>query len=228
MSWSSGKDSAFALHVARRGDLDVVALLTTLSDAHARVAMHGVREALLDAQAEAAGLPLVKVRIPSPCPNEVYEAKMSDALAVARADGVDTIVFGDLFLEDIRKYREEKLASVGMRAAFPLWGRDTRALAREMIASGVRATLTCVDPRKVPRALAGRAFDDALLAELPAGVDPCGENGEFHSFVSACPAFSRALGVEVGEVVERDGFVFADVLPRSARDDVTAPGMLGA
>ncbi len=214
MSWSSGKDSAFALHTMRaRADVEIVALLTTLSEAHARVAMHGVRETLLDAQADAAGLPLVKVKIPSPCPNDVYEARMAEALIVARADGVDTVVFGDLFLEDIRAYREEKLATVGMRAEFPLWGRDTHLLAREMIASGVRATLTCVDPRKVPARFAGRAFDDALLADLPASVDPCGENGEFHSFVSACPAFARALDVEVGEIVERDGFVFADVLP---------------
>ena len=215
MSWSSGKDSAFALGAVRaRDDIEIVALLTTLSEAHARVAMHGVREALLAAQAEAIGLPLVKVRIPSPCPNEIYEARMSDALAVARADGVDTVVFGDLFLADIRAYREEKLAAVGMRAEFPLWGRDTHALAREMIAAGVRATLTCVDPRKVPRAFAGRAFDDALLAELPSGVDPCGENGEFHSFVAGCPAFARTIDVDVGEIVERDGFVFADVVPR--------------
>ena len=215
MSWSSGKDSAFALGAVRsRDDIEIVALLTTLSESHARVAMHGVREALLDAQAAAIGLPLVKVRIPSPCPNEIYEARMSDALAVARADGVDTVVFGDLFLADIRAYREEKLAAVDMRAEFPLWGRETRALAREMIAAGVRATLTCVDPRKVPRAFAGRAFDDALLADMPSGVDPCGENGEFHSFVAACPAFARTLDVDVGEIVERDGFVFADVVPR--------------
>jgi uncharacterized protein (TIGR00290 family) len=217
MSWSSGKDSAFALHEARaRGDLEVVALLTTIAEAHARVAMHAVREELLDAQAAAIGLPLVKVRIPSPCPNDVYEARMADALRRARVEGVDTMIFGDLFLEDIRAYREAQLGPLGIRAEFPIWGRDTHALARDMIASGLRATLTCIDPRKLPRDLAGHAFDDALLARLAAipGVDPCGENGEFHTFVSACPAFARALDVEVGEVVERDGFVFADVLAR--------------
>lgn len=214
MSWSSGKDSAFALGEARR-TLDVVALLTTLADPQARVAMHAVREELLDAQAAAAGLPLVKVRIPSPCPNDVYEARMAEAMRAAKADGVDTIVFGDLFLEDVRAYREDKLGSIGVRAEFPLWGRDTTALAREMIARGVRATITCVDPRKLPRDFAGRAFDDALVAELLArGVDPCGENGELHTFVSSCPAFAHALDVRVGEIVERDGFVFADVLAR--------------
>ena len=214
MSWSSGKDSAFALHVARTGgELDVVALLTTVTDAYDRVAMHGLRAELLRAQAEATGLPLVEVRIPAPCPNEVYEERMAAALAGATRDGVDTVVFGDLYLPDIRAYREDRMARIGMRCVFPLWERDTTALARDMIAAGQRAVLTCVDPRKVPRDFAGREFDATLLADLPAGVDPCGENGEFHTFAYAGPALRRPVPVRVGEVVDRDGFVFADVLP---------------
>ncbi|HEY8039943.1 MAG TPA: hypothetical protein VIF15_09130 [Polyangiaceae bacterium] len=214
MSWSSGKDSAFALQAARATpDLDVVALLTTVTEAYARVSMHGVRKELLRAQALSVGLPLVEVRIPSPCPDAIYEARMGEALALATDDGVDTVVFGDLFLADIRAYREEKLSAIGLRAEFPLWHRDTGELARDMIASGLRAVLTCVDPRKVPAAFAGRAFDAALLAELPAGVDPCGENGEFHTFVHAGPPLREAIAVRAGEVVERDGFVFADVVP---------------
>ena len=218
MSWSSGKDSAFALHELRLNAranacdaIDVVALLTSVSDQYARVAMHGVRESLLEAQAAALGLPLVKVRLPSPCTNDVYEARMAAALGQATEDHVDTIVFGDLFLADIRAYREEKMRAAGMRCEFPLWLRDTRALAHAMIASGLEAVLTCVDPKKLPRSFAGRAFDEALLADLPAGVDPCGENGEFHTFTWACPAFAAPIAIEVGEIVERDGFVFADV-----------------
>jgi uncharacterized protein (TIGR00290 family) len=214
MSWSSGKDSAFALQAARsRDDLEVVALLTTVTDVYERVSMHGVREVLLRAQARAIGLPLVQVRIPAPCPNAVYEERMAAALRDAAADGVDTVVFGDLFLRDIREYREQRLAAVGMRAEFPLWLRDTRALARDMVGSGLRAVLTCVDPRKVPPELAGRDFDARLLDELPEGVDPCGENGEFHTFVHAGAPLREPVPVRVGEVVERDGFVFADVLP---------------
>jgi uncharacterized protein (TIGR00290 family) len=223
MSWSSGKDSAFALHAARSrtrtggaDDFEIVALLTTVSDAYARVAMHGVRESLLEAQAAAVGLPLVKVRLPSPCSNEIYEERMTVALEGAHKDGVDTVVFGDLFLADIRSYREEKMRAAGMRCEFPLWLRDTKLLAREMIASGLEAVLTCVDPRKLPPSFAGRAFDDALLADLPDGVDPCGENGEFHTFTWASPAFGAPIAIEVGEIVERDGFVFADVLARAA------------
>jgi uncharacterized protein (TIGR00290 family) len=213
MSWSSGKDSALALHVARTsGELDVVALLTTINETHARVAMHAVREALLEAQARAAGLPLVKVPIPSPCPNEVYEARIGEAMARARADGVMDVVFGDLFLEDIRAYREKQLGAVGMRAHFPLWGRPTAPLAREMIDLGMDAVLTCVDPRALPARFAGRRFDRALLAELPETVDPCGEKGEFHTFACAGPMFRAPILVETGEVVERGGFVFADVL----------------
>ncbi len=214
VAWSSGKDSSWALHELRRGgEVDVVGLLTTLTDPFGRVSMHAVREELLDRQAAAAGLPCRKVRIPSPCPNERYEQAMSQVLAEARAEGVTHVAFGDLFLADVRAYREASLANVGLRPLFPLWGRDTAGLAREMIGGGLRATITCVDPSRLPRHLAGRAFDDALLAELPAGVDPCGEHGEFHSFAFAGPMFSAPLAVAAGGVVERDGFVFADVLP---------------
>jgi uncharacterized protein (TIGR00290 family) len=217
MSWSSGKDSAFALAAAQSSDVEVTALLTTVTDAYERVSMHGVRRALLQAQAASVGLPLVEVRIPSPCPNEVYEAKMREAMDRAAAEGVRTMVFGDLYLRDIREYREQRLAAAGFTAEFPLWGRDTKQLAADMIASGLRAVLTCIDPRKVPRSLAGRSFDDALLADLAAlpGVDPCGENGEFHTFACAGGPLRTPVAVEVGEVVERDGFVFADVLPAS-------------
>jgi uncharacterized protein (TIGR00290 family) len=214
VAWSSGKDSAYALHLARQDEgLDVRGLLTTVADAYERVAMHGVREALLDAQAASVGLPLVKVRIPSPCPNEDYEREMGKAMAQAGAAGIDHVVFGDLFLADIRAYREAQLARIGMTPVFPLWLRDTAALAREMIAAGMSAVLTCVDPKQLDRSFAGRRFDGALLAALPASVDPCGENGEFHTLVTAGPMFARPIGVRSGEVVERDGFVFADVLP---------------
>ncbi len=216
LAWSSGKDSAWSLHVMRqRGDLEIAALLTTVNQKYQRVAMHAVRESLLDAQATAAGLPLVKVQIPSPCPNEVYERAMAEAMSQARAKGITHMVFGDLFLEDIRKYREENLAKCGMVPVFPLWLQDTRQLANEMIASGLRAYLTCVDPKKLDASFAGRAFDKKFLAELPAAVDPCGENGEFHTFACAGPMFASPIPVEAGEIVERDGFVFADFLLRS-------------
>jgi uncharacterized protein (TIGR00290 family) len=175
--------------------------------------MHGVREELLEAQAAAAGLPLVKAHLPWPCPNEAYEAAMSDALSRARAGGATHVAFGDLFLEDIRRYREEKLAGTGVEPLFPLWGRDTAALAREMVGAGLRATLVCVDPKQLDRRFAGRTFDGQLLAELPAGCDPCGERGEFHTFAWAGPMFARPVRVACGDIVERDGFVFADVLP---------------
>ncbi len=214
LAWSSGKDSAWALHELRRaGEVDVVGLLTTVTEPFARVSMHAVREELLDRQAAALGLPCRKVRIPWPCPNDRYEEEMGRALAAARGEGVTHAVFGDLFLEDIRAYRESKLAGTGIAPLFPLWGRDTARLAREMIEGGLRAVLTCVDPRRVSGALAGRAFDAALLSELPPGVDPCGENGEFHSFAWDGPMFGAPLGVAPGEIVEREGFVFADLLP---------------
>ena len=217
LAWSSGKDSAWALHTARQDrEFDVAALLTTVNRTHERVAMHAVRESLLEMQAALAGLPLVKVPIPSPCPNEVYEQAMSEAMARASAEGIRHIIFGDLFLEDVRAYREKQLARCGMTPVFPLWGRDTRQLAEEMMAGGLSAYLTCIDPRHLDRAFAGRRFDEDLLAALPRDVDPCGENGEFHTFANAGPMFRTRLPVTVGEIVERDGFVFADLLPRAA------------
>jgi uncharacterized protein (TIGR00290 family) len=220
LAWSSGKDSAWSLHVLRRRhDVDVVGLLTTLNQVHDRVAMHAVRRTLLQAQAEAAGLPLSIVRIPSPCSNAEYEAAMSAALDAARAGGVQGVAFGDLFLEDIRRYRERQMAPTGLELFFPLWQRPTAALAREMIAAGLRAHLTCVDPRVLPSAFAGRAFDASLLADLPPGVDPCGENGEFHTFAWDGPMFRHPVRITPGEVVERDGFVFADLLPADETDE---------
>jgi uncharacterized protein (TIGR00290 family) len=213
LSWSSGKDSAWALHALRASPhYEVTALLTTINTEAARVAMHAVREELLDAQAEALGLPLVKVPIPAKCTNIVYEQAMGIAMAQAREAGVFQVAFGDLFLEDLRRWREEKLGAVGMTALFPIWNRDTRTLASEMVASGLRAHLTCVDPRYLDRSFAGRVFDAQLLADLPPAVDPCGENGEFHSFAFAGPMFSSPIRVTPGEIVERDGFVFADLL----------------
>ena len=217
VAWSSGKDCAWALHEVRRaGEVEVAGLLTTVTEPFARVSMHAVREELLDRQAAAAGLPCRKVRIPWPCPNAAYEARMAEALAEARTAGITHVVFGDLFLADVRAYREAKLAGTGIAPLFPLWGRDTAALAGEMIAGGLRATLTCVDPSKLDRSLAGRPFDGELLASLPAGVDPCGENGEFHTFAWAGPMFSTTIAVAPGEVVLRDGFAFADLLPADA------------
>lgn len=214
LAWSSGKDSAWALHTVRQsGEFEIVALLTTVNRTYQRVAMHAVREVLVEMQADAAGLPLVKVPIPSPCTNQVYEQSMAEAMARARADGVMHVIFGDLFLEDIRAYRENQLARCGMTPVFPLWLSDTRRLAEEMIAGGLSAFLTCVDPRKLDRGFAGRRFDAQLLRQLPPGVDPCGENGEFHTFANAGPMFSRQIAVSAGEIVERDGFVFADLLP---------------
>jgi uncharacterized protein (TIGR00290 family) len=214
MAWSSGKDSAFALHLLRQQKgVEVSGLLTTVNETHGRVAMHAVRRELLQAQADAMGLPLTLVPIPYPCPNEVYEAAMARALGWARAHAVTGVAFGDLFLPDIRAYRERQMAPTGLSCHFPLWGRPTAELAREMIASGFRARLTCVDPKVLPASFAGREFDLSLLADLPPAVDPCGENGEFHTFVWDGPSFSRPVKVESGEVVTRDGFVFADLLP---------------
>jgi len=210
--WSSGKDSAWALHVARQeNELDVVGLLTTVTEPYDRVAMHAVRQEILDAQAEAAGLPLCRVPIPAPCSNEAYEEAMSRAIARARDEGVTHMIFGDLFLEDIRQYRQDQLEGTGMTPLFPLWQRPTNALAREMIAAGVVAHVSCLDPKRMPRELAGRVLDEDFLARLPEGVDPCAENGEFHTCVTAGPMFSRPVPVRVGETVERDGFVFTDL-----------------
>jgi uncharacterized protein (TIGR00290 family) len=215
LAWSSGKDSAWALHTVRQeSEFDVVGLLTTVNRTHERVAMHAVRESLLDTQVAAAGLPVVKVPIPSPCSNQVYEQAMSEAMARAQAEGVRHVIFGDLFLADIRDYREKQLARCGMTPVFPLWGRETRRLAEDMIAGGLSAYLTCVDPRRLDRAFAGRRFDRDLLADFPPSVDPCGENGEFHTFANAGPMFREEVGVTVGDIVERDGFVFADLLER--------------
>lgn len=214
ISWSSGKDSAWMLHLLQQGgQLEGGALLTTINESADRVAMHGVRRAILEAQAIAAGLPLRVIPLPHPCPNDVYESRMRKAVEQAVADGFTVAAFGDLFLEDVRQYRERQLTGTGLTPVFPLWGRDTAVLAREIVAAGVIATITCVDPRVLDRRFAGRRFDAALLAELPRGVDPCGERGEFHTVVTAGPMFNREIPITSGAVVERDGFVFADVLP---------------
>jgi uncharacterized protein (TIGR00290 family) len=214
LSWSSGKDCAFALVEAKRlGLADVVAVLTTTNEAFDRVALHGTRNALLRRQVEALGLPLIEVPLPWPCSNEDYEARMTVAMDRVLAMDVRHMVFGDLFLEDVRAYREEKLKPLGVEAIFPLWGRPTQDLAHEMIAAGIEARLVTVDPRKLDARFAGRLFDTSLLADLPQGIDPCGERGEFHTAVLAGPMFSAPIVADVGEVVERDGFVFADLIP---------------
>jgi uncharacterized protein (TIGR00290 family) len=212
VSWSSGKDSAWTVHMLRqRGDVNIGGLLTTINEAAQRVAMHAVRVDVLQAQADALGLPLWRIPIPSPCPNEVYERVMAAAVQRAVAEGFTQIAFGDLFLEDIRRYREEHLAGTGLAPLFPLFGADTTALAREMIAAGVRARITCLNPKILDRSFAGREFDAALLAELPPGVDPCAERGEFHTCAYDGPMFSRPVPIETGVTVERDGFVFTDL-----------------
>jgi uncharacterized protein (TIGR00290 family) len=214
VSWSSGKDSAWMVHVLRQQpDVEIGALLTTINEPAQRVAMHAVRVELLEAQADALGLPLWKIPIPSPCPNEVYERTMAAAVARAVAEGFTHVAFADLFLEDIRRYREEKLAGSGLTPIFPLFGEvpATPALAREMIASGLQARITCLDPRVLDRAFAGREFDATLLADLPPSIDPCGERGEFHTFAYSGPMFRRPIPITTGMTVERDGFVFTDL-----------------
>lgn len=214
VSWSSGKDSAFALCEARRlGLAEIAGVVTTVNERYDRVAMHGVRSELLDRQIAALDLPAIKVLIPSPCPNEVYEARMADAWTAIKASGVQHVIFGDLFLEDIRAYRERILAAVGITPIFPLWGRDTRLLAGEMIDNGLVAHVVCLDPARMPPSFAGRRFDAALLAEMPPHADPCGENGEFHTVVTQGPMFVAPIRVSIGETVQRDGFVFTDVIP---------------
>jgi uncharacterized protein (TIGR00290 family) len=214
LSWSSGKDSAWALHLlSQTPDIEVAALITTFNSTHNRVAMHAVRRILVETQAERIGLPLWQVELPWPCPNGVYEELMARICQRAVAEGLNGIAFGDLFLRDIREYRERQLQGTGLEPLFPVWDIPTPALARDMIAGGLKAKLTCIDPRKLDRSFAGRDFDAALLADLPPHIDPCGENGEFHSFVYDAPVFSSPIAVSMGEVVEREGFVFADVVP---------------
>lgn len=214
LSWSSGKDSVWALHLLRQQpDIEVAALLTSFNSAADRVAMHAVRRVLVDTQASRTGIPQWSVDLPWPCSNAQYEERMRGVCQRALAEGITAIAFGDLFLQDIRDYRERQLQGTGLEPLFPGWEIPTTKLARDMIAAGVKAKITCVDPAQVDRTFAGRDFDQALLDSLPPGVDPCGENGEFHTFVYDAPVFSSPIAVSMGEIVERDGFVFADVLP---------------
>jgi len=214
LSWSSGKDSVWALHLLRQQpDLEIAALLTSFNSDAGRVAMHAVRRALVDAQAERTGIPQWSVDLPWPCSNAEYEERMRGVCQRAVAEGITAVAFGDLFLQDIRDYRERQLEGTGLEPLFPVWEIPTKKLARDMIAAGVKAKITCVDPTQVDRSFVGRNFDQALLDSLPPGVDPCGENGEFHTFVYDAPVFSSPIKVRMGEIVERDGFVFADVLP---------------
>jgi uncharacterized protein (TIGR00290 family) len=213
VSWSSGKDSAWSLHLLRQDPtIEVVALFTTLNEQFDRVAMHAVRRELLELQAESLGLPLWTVPLPWPCSNEQYEARMTALCQRATVEAVEAMAFGDLFLTDIRAYREKQLAGTGLEPIFPVWQIPTASLARTMIASGLRAKITCVDPRVLDASFAGRDFDSQFLADLPPQIDPCGENGEFHSFVYDAPGFRHPIPVSVGEIVERDGFVFADLI----------------
>ncbi|MGZ7041553.1 MAG: Dph6-related ATP pyrophosphatase [Thermoanaerobaculia bacterium] len=218
LSWSSGKDSAWSLHTLRQsGEHEVVALLTTITRDYDRVSMHAVRRELVEAQADTAGLELWAVEIPAVCTNADYDEAMAVAVRRALDAGIECIAFGDLFLRDIREYREQRLAGSGIAPVFPLWNRPTRELAEEMIAGGLRARLTCIDPRVMPRSLAGADFDRRFLESLPPDVDPCGERGEFHTFAYAGPMFARALPIVTGATVEREGFVFTDVVPGPAR-----------
>ena len=213
LSWSSGKDSAWSLHVLRmQSEVEVVGLVTTVNEVYSRVAMHAVRVELLEVQAGAVGAPLWKIPIPSPCSNEQYEAAMRVAVEKAKGEGINAFAFGDLFLEDIRRYREEFLRDTGISPIFPIWSLPTDKLAREMVDSGLRARVTCVDPKQLPASFAGREFDAQFLADLPVNVDPCGERGEFHTFAYDGPMFHHPVPVRLGEIVERDGFVFADLL----------------
>jgi uncharacterized protein (TIGR00290 family) len=213
LSWSSGKDSAWTLHVLRRDGIgEVAGLLTSLNEAAGRVSMHGVREEVLQAQAAAADLPLFTIPLPWPCTNEIYEQRLRVAVDRAVADGFTHVAFGDLFLEDVRKYREDRLAGTGLTPLFPLWGRPTASLAREMIAGGLRARISTLNPDIMPRELIGAEFDAALLERLPAGVDPCAERGEFHTCATAGPMFRSEIPLAAGEIVEREGFVYGDLL----------------
>ncbi len=215
LSWSGGKDSAMALYeLGRRRDLRVVELLTTVAEPYDRISHHGVRAELLDQQAAAVGVPLRKLSLPDPCTNDDYERLMAREMARCRDLGVGTVCFGDIFLHDLRAYRERKLAAVGMKAIFPIWQRDTREMVQTFIDLGFRAYLSCVDGNKLPRSFAGRPIDAALIRDLPEGVDPCGENGEFHSFVYDGPLFDAPIDLTVGEVVDRDTRFFAELLPQ--------------
>jgi uncharacterized protein (TIGR00290 family) len=217
LSWSSGKDSAWALHVLRQQDrYEIAGLLTTINSAFDRVAMHGTRRALVEMQAEAAGLPLVATPLPWPCSNVDYELAMQRVCDQALAQGITAIAFGDLFLADVRAYRERQLHGTGLEPLFPIWGCPTDELARNMVASGLRAKVVCVDPKQLSPSFVGRDFDQSFLDDLPTAVDPCGEQGEFHSFVFAGPMFSRELAIVTGKKVERDGFWFCDVLPATS------------
>lgn len=210
--WSGGKDSAMALHLLRRQrEVRIAGLLTTVTEGFERISMHGVRRALLVRQAQVLDLPLEEVRIPPQCVNTVYDARMREALLSQKAAGVRRVAFGDIFLQDLREYRERNLAQVEMTGIFPIWKRDTRELARDFYTMGFRAIAVCIDSKKLGREFAGRELDESFFQDLPGGVDPCGENGEFHSFVYDGPIFSRAIGVERGEIVERDGFYFSDL-----------------
>ena len=224
VSWSSGKDCAWALHLLRQqSDIEIVGLLTTLNTEFDRVAMHGTRHAILEAQAEAARLPLWIVPLPWPCSNEVYEQRMAEACNRAVRERIDAIAFGDLFLRDVRAYRETQLKPTGLEPLFPLWDLPTDALAREMIAGGLRAKLVCVDSRQLDPAFAGRDFDASLLADLPATVDSCGERGEFHSCVHDGPMFAHPIALESGEIVNRGGFIYADFMPAHGVDSPCIP-----
>jgi len=215
--WSGGKDSAMALHtLLQHPDVRIVALLTTVTETYDRISMHGVRRELLVQQAESIGLPLLEVRIPPQCVNPIYEARMEEALRSYYAEGVRTVAFGDIFLEDLRAYREKNLARIGMTASFPIWKRDTRELIRGFHAARFRAIAACIDPRVLDRSFAGRELDESFFRDLPAGVDPCGENGEFHTFVFEGPIFRNPIPVRAGEVVERDSFIYCDLLPSAA------------
>jgi uncharacterized protein (TIGR00290 family) len=218
LSWSGGKDSALALWALRKAGVEPVALLTTLTEDYDRISMHGVRGELLRDQAAATGVPLVEIGIPAACPNDVYEQRMAAALSSPPLADVSAIAFADLFLTDIRAYREERLAGAGREALFPVWGRETGELAREFVAAGFEAVLVCVDPAQLDPTFVGRPFDEELLADLPAEADPCGENGEFHTFVHAGPIFERQIEIELGVAVTRDGFAFQDLLPKGRAD----------
>jgi uncharacterized protein (TIGR00290 family) len=216
LSWSSGKDSAWTLHVLRqRKDVEIAGLVTTVNECYQRVSIHAVRLALLQRQAEAVRLPLHIIDLPSPCTNSQYEAAMEKFIAQARQQGIEGMAFGDLFLADIKEYLEAKLAGTGITPLFPLWLTPTNELAKEMISGGLRAVVTCVDPQQLPASFAGREFNQEFLSTLPQQVDPCGERGEFHTFAFDGPMFSRPVAIEVGEVAEREGFVYADLVPGS-------------